>query len=172
MTFERSEAAFRTISQIGIRYPKSPLSQDLPSLPEGAPVAGDRFPWMQLKLEPGGPVEDLFQKLDDTCFNLLAFGQRPTDLGPAHNEAGDLLRVYMIPEDQENEAELERAKIPQPSFYLLRPDGHVGLSGTRLEAEAVRQYLREQANLMIDGAPKHVSSIQRTSHESTAASAA
>src|SRR5438309_8538076 len=53
--------AFRTISQIGIRYPESPLSQTLASLPKGAPAAGDRFPWLQLKLRADGPVEDLFQ---------------------------------------------------------------------------------------------------------------
>ena len=63
--------AFRTISQIGIRYRTSPLSQMLANLPEGAPLAGDRFPWVQLKMHANGPVEDLFQKLDDTRFHLL-----------------------------------------------------------------------------------------------------
>jgi hypothetical protein len=68
--------AFRTISQIGIRYRKSLLSQTLAGLPKGAPVAGDRFPWLKLRLRASGPVEDLFEKLDDTRFNLIVTGRR------------------------------------------------------------------------------------------------
>src|SRR5256885_664659 len=41
--------AFRTISQIGIRYRGSPLSQKLGNLPEAAPRAADRFPWLRPK---------------------------------------------------------------------------------------------------------------------------
>ena len=40
-----------------------------------------------------------------------------------------------------NDAELARARIPQPSFYLLRPDGHVGLCGGLVETDAVKEYL-------------------------------
>ena len=76
MRFERvRKLAFRTISQIGIRYRKSALSESLPGLPESAPRAGDRFPWLRLKFNIDGPVEDLYEKLDDMGFNLLVFGQ-------------------------------------------------------------------------------------------------
>jgi hypothetical protein len=133
--------AFRTISQIGIRYRKSPLSQMLGELPEGAPVAGDRFPWLHLKLQPGGPVEDLFQKLDDTRFNLLMIGQR----APAATLLGadELIRVHAIPDDPANARELARVHIAGPAFYLLRPDGHVGLAGRELVPGAVTRYLAE-----------------------------
>ena len=60
---------FMTISQIGIRYPSSPLSQTLDGLPDGAPRAGDRFPWLRLKFSPDGAAEDLYARLDDTRFN-------------------------------------------------------------------------------------------------------
>jgi hypothetical protein len=148
MTVERvRDVAFRTISQIGIRYRKGPLSQMLATLPEGAPVAGDRFPWLRLKLQPSGPVEDLFQKLDDTRFNLLVIGQ------PAPSVAtlgfGDLIRVHAIPEDSDNANELARIHISGPAFYLLRPDGHVGLAGRQLEGTAVRRYLDEH-HLCVD----------------------
>src|SRR5207247_5481865 len=68
--------AFRTISQTGIRYRSSPLSEALAGLPEDGPRAGDRFPWLRLKFASSGPAEDLFEKLDDTRFNLLVIGQR------------------------------------------------------------------------------------------------
>src|SRR5713226_5853523 len=72
MTFERpKQLAFRTVSQTGIAYRESPLSKMLPGLPGGAPHAGDRFPWLRLTFQGSGPVEDLFQKLDDTRYNLM-----------------------------------------------------------------------------------------------------
>jgi hypothetical protein len=148
---------FRTISQIGIQYRESALSQTLPGLPDAAPRAGDRFPWLRLKLSAGGPSEDLFRKLDDTRFNLIVIGQPVVTYGgcrfaepvPATSPGGlpglgDLLRTHAIPSDPVNDRELERASIPRPSFYLLRPDCHVGLSGIRLEAEAVTRYFSER----------------------------
>jgi hypothetical protein len=110
--------AFRTISQIGISYPHSALSQALPGLPKGAPGAGERFPWLRI-----GPANDLYRALDDTRFNLLVFGD-------AHGRKISARRPRACHCAQsENERELARAKISRPSFYLLRPDGHVGLCG-------------------------------------------
>jgi hypothetical protein len=143
MTIERvRKLAFRTISQIGIRYRKSPLSQTLAGLPEAAPQAGDRFPWMQLKLGAGGPIEDLFQKLDDTRFNLLIVGQPPPSAEALG--LGELLHIHAITDDPANLAELARVGISGSAFYLLRPDGHVGIAGTRLDASAVKRYLSER----------------------------
>jgi len=137
--------AFRTISQTGIRYRGSSLSEALAGLPEAAPRPGDRFPWLRLKFRPNGPTEDLFGKLDDTRFNLIVVGQasRP-DRVP---ELGDLLRIHEVPSDRANDRELERAQIPRPSFYLLRPDGHVGLAGTRWDAAAATRYVSERLHL-------------------------
>jgi hypothetical protein len=143
MTIERvRKLAFRTISQIGIRYRRSPLSQTLAGLPEGAPVAGDRFPWLKLKLGANGAVEDLFQKLDDTRFHLLVIGQ-PAPSAEALG-LGELLRVHAVCGDPANSAELARVGISGQAFYLLRPDGHVGLAGTRLDPDTVKRYLSER----------------------------
>jgi hypothetical protein len=140
MTIERVRTlAFRTISQIGIRYRRSPLSQMLASFPEGTPVAGDRFPWLQLKLRANGPFEDLFQTLDDMRFNLLLIGQpAPAAEIPG---LGDLVRVHRMPDDPLNTNELARVRINGPAFFLVRPDGHIGLAGTRLEEAALPRYL-------------------------------
>jgi 2-polyprenyl-6-methoxyphenol hydroxylase-like FAD-dependent oxidoreductase len=132
--------AFRTLSQIGIGYRGTGLSHALSPLPEAAPQPGDRFPWLQLRLESGGPVEDLFAKLDDERFHLLSFGQR-AEVPPF---AGDLLRAWSVPSDPANEQALASVGIAQPSFYLLRPDGHVGLAGTRLDVDQIRRYVTER----------------------------
>ena len=139
MTFERAKRlAFRTISQTGIAYRESPLSQTLAGLPEGAPVAGERFPWLQLRLRANGPVEDLFQRLDDTRYSLIVIGQ-PAPAGVAA-ELGELLTAHVIPDDAHNAEELARVGISGSAFYLLRPDGHVGLCGVRLDTSTVTLY--------------------------------
>jgi hypothetical protein len=137
--------AFRVISQTGIHYRGHSLSKSLGGLPEEAPQAGDRFPWLRLKLQADGEVEDLFDKLDDLEMNLIVIGQ-PAPTGKGFN---GMLRVHEVPADPLNDTELERAHIPSRSFYLLRPDGHVGLCGTRLEAGAVASYLSERLNLRV-----------------------
>jgi 2-polyprenyl-6-methoxyphenol hydroxylase-like FAD-dependent oxidoreductase len=146
MTFERiRKLAFRTLSQTGIRYPDSPLSTTLPDLPADAPRAGDRFPWLRLRFQRSGPIEDLFEKLDDTRFNLIAFGQSlPPDAASGFD---DLVRVHEVPDDPANTAELGRARIPAASFYLLRPDGHVGLCGTRYPVARFAEYMERTMKL-------------------------
>ena len=66
--------AFRIVSQTGIHYRNGPLSETLEGIPHNAPRAGDRFPWLQLKFQANGTVEDSFQKLDDMHFNLVVIG--------------------------------------------------------------------------------------------------
>jgi 2-polyprenyl-6-methoxyphenol hydroxylase-like FAD-dependent oxidoreductase len=138
------ELAFRTISQIGIRYPDSALSETLPGLPRGGPRAGDRFPWLRLKLGANGPPEDLFGRLDDTRFTLVLIGQATSPALPA-----DLLRTLLVPPDPANDRELARAGIPRRAFYLVRPDGYVGLAGTGLDAAALTGYLSQRLGLCI-----------------------
>ncbi len=151
MSRERIQSvAFRTISQIGIQYRESALSQTVDGLPQNAPRAGDRFPWLHLKLRVGGTADDMFRALDDTCLNLVVFGQP----SPAEAEfgLGELLRTHAIPDDEANGAELARAQIPRPSYYLLRPDGHIGLRGVRADAATIRRYASERLRLGRAGA--------------------
>ena len=138
------ELAFRTVSQIGIHYRDSALSVSDPRLPARAPRAGDRFPWLQLVLQPGGPVQDLFQALEDTQFHLLLFGQA----APAGmHDFGGLLRVHVVPDDAHNRTALEQVHVPAHCFFLLRPDGHVGLCGTSLEAAELAAYAQRRLGL-------------------------
>ena len=141
--------AFRTISQTGIHYRDSALSETSAGFPDAAPRAGDRFPWLRLKFQPNGPTEDLFAKLDDTRFNLIVIGQ-PVPPGGLPG-LDDLLRIHTIPGGPENDRELTRVHIPQPSFYLLRPDGHIGLAGNHLDAAAASRYVYERLHFGTQG---------------------
>ena len=139
--------AFRIVSQTGIRYRKSSLSKSLEQLPESAPQAGDRFPWLRLKLSAGGPVEDMFQKACDLQFNLFLAGQ--SSAGDGLSEFGHLLRTWTIAKDPGNDRELERVQIPARSFYLVRPDGYVGLCGMSFDAASVKSYLLREMRLTV-----------------------
>ena len=143
MRFDRLQAAgFRTISQIGIRYRRSALSEEMPGLGDGGPRAGDRFPWMKLRLSANGAPEDLFARLDDTRFTLLLFGQ-PASASP-DGGLGARLETIVVADSPDNEAVRNAAGIPRTAFYLLRPDGYVGLCGTTFERAALARYLADR----------------------------
>ncbi len=132
--------AFLTLSQIGIQYRDSPLSQTLAAAP-GAPQAGDRFPWTHFVFRPGGPREDLFEKMDDTRFTLLVIGQPGPRAGLAG--FGDLVNVLTVPHTRENDAALGALSIDRPMYYLVRPDGHIALVGAHFEEADVRLWFAD-----------------------------
>lgn len=139
--------AFRTISQTGIRYRRSPLSKNVANLPEGAPVAGDRFPWLQLKFHANAPAEDVYQRLDDLHFHLLVIGhENATELVSAYK---NLVCRHLIPDAPANHDGLARANIPARAFYLVRPDGHIGLAGTDINVKSVESYLKEVVGIAV-----------------------
>ncbi len=67
--------AFLALSQIGIRYRESSLSQNLGSVPESAPHAGDRFPWLRLKFQAQGPTRGSIPEARRHAFQSA--GDRP-----------------------------------------------------------------------------------------------
>ncbi len=137
--------AFGVVSQTAIEYRDGPLSQTLDGLPAEAPRAGDRFPWLRLVLEPGGVMKDLFREPDDLRFTLFLFGQAAPKLAGV---AGQSLHSLAVPASPANDAGLASAKIPKPSFYLVRPDGHIGLCGVRPQAGEIERYLSDTLRLL------------------------
>ena len=150
--------AFRTISQIGIQYRDSALSKTLPGIPATAPAGGDRFPWIRLRLSDDGPAEDLTTGRDDTRFGLLLFGQTPQ----VSTELGDLVRACAVPGTPANQAELAKANIPEQSFYLLRPDGHVAIAGVRFDKAVVLQYFADHGMASRPIMPPHAGAASVT----------
>ena len=79
--------------------------------------------------------------LDDRCFNVLVFGQ------PAPTSSivggGERLRMLAIPDGGSNRTALAGVGIGGQAFYLVRPDGHIGLAGTRFDEAAVARYFAD-----------------------------
>ena len=104
-----------------------------------APQAGERFPWLRLKYHAQGAPEDLFQRMDDTRFSLIVIGQ------PAPSAEslglGDMVQVHAIAADAGNDRALAAAAITGPADYLVRPDGHIGLAGTRFQEADLQRWL-------------------------------
>lgn len=46
-----------------------------------------------------------------------------------------------MPAGADNAAALAAASVAAPAFFLLRPDGHVGVAGGRFDEAAVRRWL-------------------------------
>lgn len=133
--------AFRAISQIGIHYRHSPLSQSQENSNRDGPQAGDRFPWLQLRFDVNGESEDLYQRLSDKALNLIVIGQPLPKLKGIENS--EILVFHTIPDNDHNDRILKSANISKPAFYLLRPDGHVGLVDTHLDLSIVADYFRK-----------------------------
>jgi 2-polyprenyl-6-methoxyphenol hydroxylase-like FAD-dependent oxidoreductase len=141
------QVAFRTVSQTGIQYPASALTDSSSRLPKGAPQPGERFPWLRVSWTPGGPTADSFRMLCGTQFSLLVFGQSVPSTHAL--QIDDLVTVHEIPLDEANSRELQRVGIPVPSFYVVRPDGYVGFCGDRLDIACVQRYLESRIHLQV-----------------------
>ena len=119
------------------------------AMTSGAPQAGDRFPWVKLRFgtsDATATAEDLFERLDDTRIHLLVFGAMAPDLTAL--PIADLLDVSTVASTAANDAELARVRIASPSFYLLRPDGHIALCGRRVDAGTIARYLEERLRML------------------------
>ena len=49
--------------------------------------------------------------------------------------------------DWNQQATLAAAHIPTPSYFLVRPDGHVGLSGGRIDPATLDRYAAERLRI-------------------------
>ena len=115
-------AVFRLVSQIRIRYRRSPLSEGR----AGKIAGGDRLPWLA--------EADNFAPLASLAWQLHLFGEAEPDFAEACAEAGLPLHRFAATPDA------RRAGFADGAAYLVRPDGYVALAQPRAEAAALRRY--------------------------------
>jgi 2-polyprenyl-6-methoxyphenol hydroxylase-like FAD-dependent oxidoreductase len=105
--------AFRTVSQIGIRYRESPLSEGAAGLVRG----GDRLPWVET-----GPDEDNFTPLTSLAWQVHVYGEPRPGVAEACAALGLPLHVFAW------RPSMRRPGLARGALYLVRPDGYVALA--------------------------------------------
>jgi len=112
---------FRTISQTNVNYRGSDLSDGF----AGSVQAGDRLPWVR-----GEAGCDNFAGLRSLSWQAHVYGETRREIEETCSQAG--LSLQRFPWS----AAAGNAGIARGAFYLVRPDGYVGLAnphgGTRL----------------------------------------
>ena len=145
-------AGFRFISELGIRYRRSPAVAEAEPRLRAGPRAGDRFPDARLTLD--GQTVRLQEAVVGPCLTLVLCGDgEPFDverLGRHSATRNGLLRILRLGRrsepgalvDERGEA-LARLGVDHAAQYLVRPDGHVGFRCGGLAFDALESYLAE-----------------------------
>jgi 2-polyprenyl-6-methoxyphenol hydroxylase-like FAD-dependent oxidoreductase len=121
--------AFRTISQLGIRYRDSALS----SGSAGDVHGGDRLPWVPLSA-----TEDNFAPLATMAWQAHIYGEMRQS---ARATCAELqLPLHVFPWSPE----AKKAGLMRSAFYLVRPDGYVALADRHGGANGLRSYLSQR----------------------------
>jgi hypothetical protein len=116
---------FRTVSQTGIRYRRSPLSAGA----AGAIRGGDRLPWAET-----GPHEDNFAPLTALAWQVHVYGSPRPALAAACDQLGLPLHAFAWT------AAAGRCGLVRGAIYLLRPDGYVALAEASGDPEPLQRY--------------------------------
>ena len=123
---------FRTVSQIGVNYRNSPLSEGA----AGAVRGGDRLPWVEGGGK-GGQATDNFAPLESLRWQGHCYGEAPSSVRAALAARGLALHTFAW------RASMRRAGLRKNAVYLIRPDGYVGLADATGGAAALEQYLEK-----------------------------
>ena len=116
---------FRTVSQTGIQYRKSPLSEGA----AGSVRGGDRLPWVET-----GPHEDNFAPLTSLAWQVHVYGEPRRGVAEACAELGLPLHAFAW------QPGMRRAGLMRGALYLVRPDGYVALAESDGDPERLGHY--------------------------------
>lgn len=143
---------FRTLSQLAIRYRRSPLSVKGPNPARRGPKPGDRLP--DAPVTDGGKPGTLHGAVAGTGFHLLLCGPAAGWPAAAVAELEDrwagLVTVHRVARDDvpgvlhDHTGEASHRLGMRSSrlvHYLIRPDGHIGYRSGGTDLAGVQDYL-------------------------------
>jgi 2-polyprenyl-6-methoxyphenol hydroxylase-like FAD-dependent oxidoreductase len=141
---------FRTVSQLGIGYRRSPaVEEGRPTLHRG-PKAGDRLP--DARITRDGQECWLGEALAAPCFHLLLCGSpgdwHASQLTALHHRYRDTLAVRHLTREatpgtlQDLDGRVfARLGVDSAAQYLIRPDGHIGYRCAGGDLAGLQRYL-------------------------------
>jgi len=116
---------FRTVSQIGVNYRDSPLSEGA----AGSVKGGDRLPWVKT-----GPQEDNFAPLTSLAWQVHVYGE------PRHGMADACAGLRLPIHAFAWKSEMGRSALVRGALYLVRPDGYIALADPDGDPERLGRY--------------------------------
>lgn len=135
---------FRTVSQIGISYHSSPLSQDAStgSFPKHAPVPGDRLPYLLFKQDDTEVnLQDLVKPTTMLLFLFPGKQEAMPELHEAVKPFHKLIHTTTLPRTAETESVYTKLGITNQGYYLIRPDMYIASRGSVADGSALSAYL-------------------------------
>ncbi len=126
---------FRTVSQIGINYRASSLSEGR----TGKLHAGDRLPWVQFPNNPKSPAPDNFAPLSSLDWQVHIYSTWVCpDIGRLSRQRGFAFHVFPW------RPELAHSGLVENAVYLIRPDGYIAFADPPAKARTLAAYLDAQ----------------------------
>jgi 2-polyprenyl-6-methoxyphenol hydroxylase-like FAD-dependent oxidoreductase len=116
---------FRTVSQVGVNYRASALSEGAAGTVRG----GDRLPWFET-----GPNEDNFAPLTSLAWQVHVYGEARGDVAGVCAKLG--LPIYTF----DWTPLVERAGLIRGALYLVRPDGYIALADAEGDPDRLGRY--------------------------------
>ncbi len=114
---------FRTISQTGVRYRDSPLSEGR----AGSVHGGDRLPWVE--------AADNFAPLAALAWQVHVYGAAAPEIQTVCRARGLALHVFPW------QRAMRRAGLRRDALYLVRPDGYLALVDRTARASTLTRHL-------------------------------
>ncbi len=123
---------FRTVSQIGVNYRSSDLSEGR----TGKLRAGDRLPWIQFPDNPKSPAPDNFAPLSSLDWQVHIYSTWICpDIGRLSRQRGFAFHVFPW------RPELAQSGLVENAVYLIRPDGYIAFADPPAKARTLAAYL-------------------------------
>ncbi len=120
---------FRTVSQIGVNYRESTLSEGV----AGNLRAGDRLPWVKIDSH-----EDNFKPLSSLSWQVHIYGEPRRGLIEACSDLDLSLCHWPW------QSVMRSAGFVQGALYLVRPDGYIALADPECDPERLGRYFQSR----------------------------
>ncbi|MGS2616113.1 FAD-dependent monooxygenase [Micromonospora sp. LZ34] len=142
--------AFRTVSELNIRYRRSPLSRDGAGAPRRGPRAGDRLP--DAPVVRDGTTITLHEALRAPGWHLLLCGPGDGWPAPVTDRLAGMVAVHRLTandgagvlHDPTGRALRRLGLTPaDTAAWLVRPDGHVGYRSGGTNLDGLTRYLAQ-----------------------------